>query len=102
MMNRPAIAALFLSALSFPAQAALSGFYDSGEQVKAILDSPEVANALRQAPVKSIEQEGIRSDGTIEWEIETKDCELTVYLRPVPPAGVGKTTYVVAIKDGCW
>jgi len=31
--------AIILTAIAFPAQAALSGFYDSAEQIRTILDS---------------------------------------------------------------
>ncbi len=89
------------TAIGFPAHAALSGFYDSAEQIKTILDSPEVADALRQLPIKSMERENDRSDGAIKWEIEAGNCDLDVYLRPIAPTGVGKTTYSIEVGRAC-
>ncbi len=43
--------ALFLVALTSPAVAALSGFYDSAEKITTILSSSLVADAVGQAPV---------------------------------------------------
>lgn len=96
-----ATAAVVLAQMPLPAQAALSGFYDSGEQIRAILESPAVADAVRQQTIESLEHEGVRNDGAIRWEVETRDCDLIVHLRPVPPVGVGKTTYQVEVNDGC-
>lgn len=95
------IAAVTLALLSSPASAALSGFHDSAEQITTILQSAEIADALHQAPIESIEYEGIRADGAFKWEIETKGCDLDVYLLPIQPKGVGKTTYQVDLKDRC-
>lgn len=95
------VAALAGAMLAAPAHAALSGFHDSAEQIRTILESAEVADALHQAPIESLEHEGVREDGAIRWEIETRRCDLTVYLRPVPPAGVGKTTYRVEVTNAC-
>lgn len=92
---------LALSAITFSAHAALSGFYDSAEQINTILASPEVADALRQFPIKSMERDDDRSDGTIKWEIEAGDCNLDVYLAPIKPTGVGKTTYKVEVGKAC-
>lgn len=89
-------------AVASPASAALSGFYDSGEQIGVILASAEVADALAsaevadalgQAPLLSIENTGTREDGAAAWVVRARDCELTVYLVPVPPQGPGMTTY---------
>lgn len=98
-MKIATVAALAL--LSSPASAALSGFQDSAEQISTILQSVEIADALRQAPIESIEFEGTRADGAFKWEIETKGCDLDIYLLPVQPEGVGKTTYQVDLKDNC-
>lgn len=80
-------------AVASPASAALSGFYDSGEQIGVILASAEVADALGQGPLLSIENTGTREDGAAAWVVRARDCELTVYLVPVPPQGPGMTTY---------
>mgnify|MGYP001229673958 CR=1 FL=1 len=84
-----------------PSLAALSGFYDSQEQIQAIFASPEVADALHQMPVEELKFEGERKDGLIKWEVESRDCDMDVYLKPMPPAGVGKTTYAVAKVSRC-
>jgi hypothetical protein len=81
--------------------AALSGYYDSGKQISTILDSAEVADALRQAPIGQISNTGTRKDGAHEWTIQTQECDLTVYLTPVPPIGVGKTTYSLDVPAAC-
>lgn len=84
-----------------PAQAALSGFHDSAEQIGTILASATVAEALRQAPIGHVANTGTRADGAREWEIRTQECDLTVYLIPVPSAGVGKTTYTLELGNVC-
>ena len=84
-----------------PAEAALSGFYDSAEQINIILASAEVADALRQAPIGHVANTGTRKDGAHEWQVRTQECDLTVYLKPVPPQGVGKTTYELELGNGC-
>lgn len=101
MRKDAVVAALVVTMLAAPARAALSGFHDSAEQIRTILESAEVADALHQAPIESLEHEGVREDGAIRWEVETRRCDLTVYLRPVPPAGVGRTTYRVEVTNAC-
>jgi len=95
------IAAVIATALATPAAAALSGFYDSAERINTILASPEVANAVRQAPVGAISNTGTREDGASEWQVRTQKCDLTVYLVPIPPEGTGKTTYRVEVPGTC-
>lgn len=99
MKMRLSAATLLLA--STPAHAALSGFYDSAEQIKTIIESAEVADALRQLPIESLEREGVRGDGAIRWEIEAEGCDLTVHLRPALPAGVGMTTYDIEVGRTC-
>ncbi|WP_156167920.1 hypothetical protein [Devosia epidermidihirudinis] len=84
-----------------PAFAALSGFYDSAEQIQTILSDSDVADALRQAPIGYVSNTGTRDDGAREWTIRTQDCDLVVFLTPVPPQGVGKTTYTLDFTDTC-
>ena len=48
---------------ALPASAAVSGFYDSAEQINAIIESPDVANQLRQAPIRHLANTGTRDDG---------------------------------------
>lgn len=88
-------------AIAAPASAALSGFYNSAEQINQILSSSEVADALRQAPIGMITNSGTRKDGAIEWTITTQRCDLKVYLKPQPPKGVGKTTYALDKVKPC-
>ena len=98
-MRRILLAALLLAAA--PAQAALSPFYDSAEKIGTILHSSEVAAALGQRPVRAIENTGSRADGAGEWTIRTQDCDLVVYLVPVPPDMPGKTTYRLDVPNAC-
>ena len=94
-------AAIVLALAPVSAQAALSGFHDSAEQINVILSSEAVADALRQAPVGHIANTGTRDDGAHEWQVRTQECDLTVFLKPVPPQGVGKTTYDLELGDAC-
>ncbi|MDI6838027.1 MAG: hypothetical protein QMD99_20250 [Rhizobiaceae bacterium] len=98
---RRMIAAVIATALATPAAAALSGFYDSAERINTILSSSDVANAVRQAPVGAISNTGTRKDGASEWQVRTQECDLTVYLVPIPPEGTGKTTYRVEVPGMC-
>lgn len=84
-----------------PAFAALSGFYDSAEQISTILASSAVADALHQAPLGAISNSGTRDDGAKEWTLRTQECDLIVYLVPVLPNGPGKTTYTVDVPTQC-
>lgn len=101
MIKTIAITCILISGLSLPASAALSGFYDSGEQISTILTSEAVGNALRQAPIGSISNTGTREDGAHEWEVRTQECDLKVYLVPNAPVGVGKVTYTVEVPQAC-
>ncbi|PZU24193.1 MAG: hypothetical protein DI589_04740 [Shinella sp.] len=98
---RIAISLLAVTLAVVPAHAALSGFYDSAEQICVILSSAAVANALHQAPVGAISNTGTRKDGAREWTVRVQDCDLKVYLVPVMPNGVGKTTYKIEIPGVC-
>lgn len=99
-LSRPALAA-FVALSGSPALAALSPFYDSAEKIETILKSGEVADALHQAPIRSVENTGTRKDGADEWLVRTQDCDLTVWLVALPPKGVGMTTYSVDGVSGC-
>ena len=90
-----------LALAATPSLAALSGFYDSQEQIQAIFASPDVADALRQMPVEELKSEGEHKDGLIKWEVEIRECDMDVYLKPTAPAGVAKTTYTVAKLSRC-
>ena len=92
---------LALALATMPAQAALSDFYDSAEQIDTILSSEAVADALRRAPIGHIANTGTRADGAREWQVRTQECDLTVYLKPAPPEGVGKTAYELELGEAC-
>lgn len=94
-------AATALALLSVPASAAVSGFYDSAEQINTIVESPDIANQLRQAPIGHVANTGTRDDGAIEWEVRTQSCDLKVYLTVIPPKGPGKATYSIADIGKC-
>jgi hypothetical protein len=96
-----ALAAPLLIVAATPAEAALSPFYDSGEKIDTIISSPELGDALHQAPIRSIENTGTRADGTDEWLVRTQDCDLTVFLVAVPPDGPGMTTYRLDLPSTC-
>jgi len=100
MFRSALILALVLPA---PALAALSGFYDSAEKIGAIFASSAVADQLRQAPVRSVENTGTTPDGQDEWTIRTQDCDLTVKVTAHPPADgmVGMTTYTAEPLGTC-
>lgn len=95
------IAGLVVMAAASQSHAALSGFYDSAEQINTILESQDVADRLRQAPIGHIANTGTRADGAKEWEIRSQDCDLKVYLTAIPPQGPGKTTYAIADIGTC-
>ena len=97
-------AALLLAlALPVPAQAALSGYHDSAAKIAAIFASDAIADALRQAPVRSVENTGTAPDGRDEWTIRTQDCDLTVKLTAHPPQDgmAGRTTYTAEPLGAC-
>lgn len=100
-MVRPAL--LLAVVLPAPALAALSGFYDSAVKIEAIFASDAVADALRQAPVRSVENTGTTADGLDEWTIRTQDCDLRVRLVEQPPEDgtVGMTTYTAEPIGTC-
>ena len=90
-----------LALTASPTLAALSPFYDSGEQIETILMSTEVADALGQSAVRALERTGTRDDGAHEWTVRTEGCDLVVYLIPVPPRGAGMTTYTLDLPNTC-
>jgi len=95
------VAAIALTLSTLPAFAALSGFYDSGEQIGLIIANSEIGDALRQAPIDQISRTGTRADGAHEWTIKAQECSLKVYLVPEPPQGLGKTTYKLEVAGSC-
>lgn len=94
--------ALSLWSMAMPAQAALSGYYDSLEQIQAVVQDARVGNALKQLPISHIEsQAGAPGDTTRQWRVRSQDCELTILLEAKPPNGPGKTTYAVKQVSAC-
>ncbi|MCO5089885.1 hypothetical protein [Bosea sp. (in: a-proteobacteria)] len=88
--------------LSHPAAAAVSGFYDSAAQLEAIMQSSQVADVVKQLPLRSIARAGSRKDdGTLRWRVRTDRCTLVIYLSANLPQGVGKTTYEVKEVGAC-
>lgn len=92
---------LIVALAASPATAALSGFYDSAEKIATILASPEVADAVRQAPIGAIANTGTSASGDDEWQVRVQECDLTVRLIAQPPDGPGKTTYRVELAGPC-
>lgn len=94
---------LTLSLPAAPAAAAVSGFHDSAGKIAAIFASDAVADVLRQAPVRSVENTGTTPDGHDEWTIRTQDCDLKVGViaEPPPEGMVGMTTYRAEPLGGC-
>lgn len=86
-----------------PAMAALSGWYDSAAKIGAILGDARIADLLRQAPVRSVENTGTTPDGHDEWTVRTQDCDLKVKVIAHPPEDgmVGMTTYGVEPIGSC-
>lgn len=84
------------------AQAALSGYYDSLEQIQTLITDQRVADALKQLPIESIEIQSDPSDRkTRHWRVRSQGCELSVQLEAKPPAGPGKTTYAIQKISTC-
>lgn len=103
-MPRLALAfALTATLLANPASAALSGYHDSAAKIAAILASPQVADALRQMPVRSVENTGTAADGADEWTVRTQDCDLAIKVTAHPPADgmVGMTSYTAEPLGSC-
>lgn len=101
MTRALALPLAFLCLSVLPAKAALSGYYDSAEQIGMILGSEVVADAVRQAPIGAISNTGTRKDGAHEWTVRVQECDLKVYLKPILPNGPGKTTYEIDIPGAC-
>lgn len=93
--------ALLLCLAATPSFALLSPFYDSAEKITTILQSPEVADALHQAPIGAISNTGTAKDGADEWTVRVQDCDLVLRLVATPFEGTGKTTYRVELTTPC-
>ncbi len=95
------IAAILALTLAAPAQAALSGFYDSGAQIGVILQSGLVADALHQAPVEQITRGQSWPNGRQDWRLRTQRCALTVQLEPRKRSTIGPVSWVVRSVGAC-
>lgn len=93
--------ACVIPAVPSPGFAALSGFYDSAAQIQLLLESPALADAVRQLPIEDIEFEGLDASGRHIWKIDTSACDVTAWLVAVPPQGVGATRYELAEIAAC-
>lgn len=92
---------LGLLVLAAPAQAALSGWHDSGAKISAILSDSATADLHRQMPLRRVENTATTKAGEEIWEVESQDCVMRVTLRAVPPPGIGATRYEVADRSAC-
>ncbi|GEM_PF-3553469 len=102
-MKRVFIAAAIILGTATPASAAVSGYYDAGEQIQTITQNAEVGNALRQLPFDSITVVSRGDNGKVSWRIQNSECAATVELEQIRPSGgmVGKTTYQVTAVSAC-
>lgn len=101
MIRRAALCLLLLGPTA--AHAALSGYYDSIEQITAILTSEAVAEQLDPWPIQSVEQTAAPMDGPSEWIVRSHECSLTVALTSVPveDGTIGMATYRVEPLNRC-
>lgn len=94
--------AIIALGLTNPAAAAVSGFYDSAAQVEAIMQSAQVADAMKQLPLRTISRAGSRgADGALRWKARTDRCTVVVYLSASRPQGLGKVSYEVKEVGPC-
>lgn len=56
------LALIATASLASPATAAVSGFYDSATQIEVIMQNGQVADAVKQLPLRSIARAGSRKD----------------------------------------
>lgn len=101
MLRRAGLSLLLL--LPTAANAALSAYYDSIEQITAILNSESIAEQLGPWPIESVEQAETSPDAPSRWIVRTQDCSLTVTLTAEPPedGATGMTTYSAAPMGTC-
>ena len=84
-----------------PAMAALSGYYDSLEQMQAMTSDNRLADALKQSPITGMSAMGVTSAGLLHWNVSGTDCSVPVYLTAIPPLGAGKTRYEIHSVGSC-
>ena len=86
---------LLATGAGLPAQAALSGYYDSVAAMAAVLETEGLADALRQQPVAGMDV--AESDGGEVWKVRTRDCLAEVALRRIPPNGPGVNSFETSL-----
>lgn len=90
-MQKSAIRSIILAGLALAAtgSAALankvSATADSGAQIRAILDSEAVAQALGNQAIDSLHYKGMRDDVAQTWSVETATCTIRIALIPTSP-----------------
>ena len=95
------LAMLLASTCTGQAGAAVSGFYDSAAKITAILEAPRLADVLRQAPIRSVEEAHLQPDGSSVWIIRSQHCDVEVTLVATPPKGVGRSEWRVSEVSEC-
>lgn len=71
-----------ISVVGMPIAAQASPLSDSVAQINLILASPEVATALGPNAIESVDFDGVTRDGLLKWEIDSRGCDLDVFLAP--------------------
>lgn len=97
---RVTLAAVSLLA-ALPAQAALSGFYDSAAQIAVITADPLVADAVKQLPIEEISRTRTHEDGRVDWRIRTLRCTVTAQLEPRRRSTIGPVNWVLRSVSPC-
>lgn len=92
---------LGLLVLAAPAEAALSGWHDSGAKISAILSDSATADLHGQMHLRRVENTATTKAGDDIWEVESQHCVMSVTLRAIPPAGPGATRYEVRDRSAC-
>lgn len=100
-MLRLSLALLILAAV--PADAMVSGYYDSLNKIEAVLAAPGLDEMLRQQPIGAVTEIGRNKDDIPQWMVRTQDCDVVINLLAHPPEDgmVGMTTYTAEIAQGC-
>ncbi len=80
--------------LASPAVAALSGYWQSSKVLHAILENPELADALRQQPIVSV---AATDSG---YRIRSRDCTVDVEVVDEKAKRPGPTPFTVKIGRG--
>lgn len=89
------IAAAAAIALTGPAAAATSGYWDSARVLHAILDSDQVADGLRQQPIHSISR--TRDGGYV---VQSENCSVGVSVARERASRPGRDDFSLRIARG--